>query len=233
MLTSLGFDTLIIHTNRFYSNLDQTLEYFYNLGIKNFLFLFDYDPLSDSISITKSKMTEFKNNLAKTSPRRIKIKSAINLHISKGAAFNDSLDQLYYNKSSKAIFLSLPLFIADNYEPISLDINHILYKKSAFPIFTSFEEIVESSSIDFCSKFISNPKICLSIDLNYLLNPNKEIVFNKILNDNSYILPSISYNIANYAGILSATDFAIEKYGKKAYFNICSQINRTSTKIAF
>ena len=232
MLTSLGFDTLVVHANRFYSDIPQTLEAFYALGIKTFLFVFDYDPLYDSIPIIKSKMSEFKKHFANIALRKFKIKCAINLHISHGAAFNDSITQLYYNKSSKAIFISLPLFTDANYDPISLDINHILYKKSALPIFTSFDKIVESSSIEFCSKFINNPRICISTDINYLFNPQKEIFFNKILTSNTLILPSISYNLSNYAGIMAATDFAIDKYGKKAYFNLCSQINKASTKIS-
>lgn len=233
MLTSLGFDTLVVHADRFYSDMHQALDAFYVLGIKNFLLVFDYDPLCDSISIIKNKMDNFKILCAKSASHRIKLKCALNLHLSQGAAFNDSLTRLYCNKASKTLLVSLPLFTDSNYEPIALDVNHLLYKKSVFPIFTSFEKIVESSSIEFCSKFINNPKIAISIDLNYLFNPQKEILFNKILNSNSLVLPSISKDISIYAGILSLAEFDIKKYGKKSYYSICSQINRTSSKLLF
>ena len=231
MINSLGFDTVIIHADRFYSNIDQTLEIFYTFGIKNFLFIFDYDPLSDSVSILKSKMNEFKNRYTKTASHRIKIKCAFNLNISHGISLNDSISQIYASKSSRSLFLSLPLFTHTNYDPIALDINHLLYKKSTFIIISSFEKIVESSNVEFCSKFINNPRIGLDIDLNYILNPQKEIFFHKILNSNSLILPSISRDIANYVGSLDAAGFLIEKYGKKSYYNLCSQINKASTKI--
>jgi hypothetical protein len=230
MLTSLGFDTLAIHVNRYNSSFDETLNFFYELGIKNFLFIFDYDPLNDSIAIIKSKMNELKNTYKKRS-FRINIKSAINLHISQGAGFHENINQIYCNKKSNSLLVSLPLFIKDNYEPISLDINNLLYKKSTFLYFTSFEQIIESSNLEFCSKFINNPRIGLLIDANYLLNPQKHIIFNKILNSNTLILPCISKDISYYAGILASTNFAIEKYGKKDYFKLCSQINKASVKI--
>lgn len=231
MLTSLGFDTIVIHTNRFYSDVNKTIETFYSFGIKNFLFIFDYDPLYDSTAILKSKIKEFKNIHKSQSPHRVKIKTALNLNISPGVAFNDSIDQIYISKKSKALFTSLPLFTDINYDPISLDINHLLYKKSSFLVFTDFEEIVESSSVEFCSKFINNSKIGICTDLNYLLNPEKKILFNKIITANCPILPSISRDFGNYAGILNSSEFIIKQYGKKAYYSLCSQINRASTKI--
>lgn len=229
MITSLGFDTIVIHTNRFYSDIDQAIKTFYSFGIRNFLFIFDFDPLCDSIAITKSKMNEFKN-IVKISPLHVKIKTAFNLSISPGAAFSDSINQIYANKKFKALFTSLPLFTNTNYDPIALDINHLLYKKSSFLVFTDFEKIVETSSIDFCSKFITNSRICICTDLNYLLDPQKKIFFNRILKANCLILPSISKDLANYVGALKSSEFIIEQYGKKAYYNFCLQINRASTR---
>ena len=231
MLHSLGFDTIAIHIDRFHSSIDQALIDFYNVGIKNFIFIFDYDPLCDSIAILKDKMNSIKKIYSKTPSIHIKIKCALNLHISQGAGFNNSVSQLYCNSSSKALLVALPLFTNDNYEPIALDINHLLYKKSSFLFLTHFDKIVESSSIDFCSKFINNSRIGLTVDLNYLLNPQKDKLFNLFLTSNSLIIPTISQNMANYAGILPSADFALNKYGKKEYYKLCSQINKASLKI--
>lgn len=231
MINSLGFDTIVIHHDRFYSDADYALESLYDLGIHNFLFIFDYDPLTDSVAILKSKINEFKNLRAKSSSHRIKIKCALNLNISTGIAFNDSINQIYASKSTKSLFLTLPLFTDANYAPIALDINHLLYKRSAFLIFTSFEKIVESSNLEFCSKFINNPRIGLDVDLNYLFNPQKDAFFNQILSGRSMVFPSISKDYGNYVGALESANLVIERHGKKAYFNLCSQINKASTKI--
>lgn len=231
MINSLGFDTIIINANRFYSDINQTLETFYTFGIKNFLFIFDYNPLYDSIPLLKEKMNSFKNIYSHTSLRGLKIKVAFNLNILQGAAFNNSINRIYANKNSKSIFVSLPLFTDTNYEPVALDINHLLYKKSTFLILNSFEKNIETSSLDFCLKFINNPRIGISVDLNYLFNPEKELFFKHALNSSSLILPSISKDLSNYVGILSAVDFAIDKYGKKSYYNICTQINKATSRI--
>lgn len=231
MINSLGFDTIVIHRDRFYSDIDCAIESLYSFGIHNFLFIFDYDPLTDSVAILKSKLNEFKNFHTKASSRRVKIKCALNLNISAGIAFNDSISQLYASKNTKSLFVSLPLFTDDNYDPIALDINHLLYKKSVFLILSSFEKIVESSNLDFCSKFINNSRIGLDIDLNYLFNPQKDDFFKRLLNSRSMIFPSISKDFGNYAGLLESANLAIDNYGKKAYYGLCSQINKASTKI--
>ena len=231
MLSSLGFDTIIVHADKISSNIEHAYNIFYEIGIKKVLLLFNYDPLCDSITLIKSRANEFKSLCSKYAYRRIKIKCALNLHITEGSVFNDSINRIYCNKSFKTIFVSLPLFTETRYQPIALDINNLLYKKKAFPVFTSFEKIIETSSLDFCSKFINNSRMGLTVDLNYLLNPQKDKLFNLFLTSNSLIIPTISQNMANYAGILPSADFALNKYGKKEYYKLCSQINKASLKI--
>lgn len=233
MLSSLGFDTIVVHADKISSNIEHAFNLFYEIGIKKVLLLFNYDPLCDSITLIKSRANEFKSLCSKYAYRRIKIKCALNLHITEGSVFNDSINRIYCNKSFKTIFVSLPLFTETRYQPIALDINNLLYKKKAFPVFTSFEKIIETSSLDFCSKFINNSKIGISIDINYLLNPQKEKVFKSLLKSSSLIFPTITHDISNYAGILPSTEFIIKKYGKKSYYSLCSQINRGSMKLLF
>ena len=233
MLDSLGFDTIIIHTSGFDKNIFSTFELFYPLGIKNYILLLDYDPLTDSIPLLKARLKEIKNFYTSNSMQRIKIKCALNMHICNGAAFNPSINQIYANNNSKILFTSLPLFTDANYQDIALDINHLLYKKSALPIFTSFNKSIESSNYEFCSKFVHNSKIGLSIDINYLFDPQKKAIFNDIVKSNSLVLPSVSSDTSNYAGIHASANYILEAYGKKSYYALCSQMNRCSAKIAF
>jgi hypothetical protein len=232
MITSLGFDTVLIHTNGYSKNISQTVELLYPLGIKNYIFLFDYDPLSDSIPIIKANLKKFKSICSDTVSHHIKIKCALNLHVCNGSAFNPSVDQIYADKRSKAIFTALPIFADVNYQSVALDINHLLYKKLTFPIFTGFDKIIESSNYEFCSKFINNSKIGIAVDLNYLLDPKNQYIFKEILKSNSLILPSISHDVSNYAGIKASAEFIIDQYGKKSYYALCSQINKCSSKIS-
>ena len=231
MITSLGFDTILIHYGAFSNDITSTFELLYPLGIKNYIFLVDYDPTFDSIPILKARLKELKKLYSDTSSHNVKIKCALNMHICNGSAFNPSIDQIYANKKSKALFIVLPLFADINYQSIALDVNHILYKKSALPIMTSFDKILESTNYDFCSKFVHNSKIGLGVDINYLLAPKNQSLFNDVIKSRSLIIPSISHDISNYAGIKASTEFIIDQYGKKSYYAICSQINKCSTKI--
>lgn len=231
MINLLGFDSIAIYVDRFYSDINYALTEFYRLGIKNFLFIFDYDPSADSIAIIKSKMNHFKALHSKLPSLRIHVKCALNLYINQGSAFNSSVNQLYCNKSSNTLLVSLPLFTDTNYEPISHDINHLLYKKSSFLVLTSFDKIIETSSMNFCSKFINNYRIGLALDINYLFNPEKALLFKSILNNNCPIIPTITQDMANYAGALASADFILNMHGKKEYYRLCSQINKASLKI--
>lgn len=231
MITSLGFDTVTVHTNNLNKNISDIFDLLCPLGIKNYIFLFDYDPSIDAISLYKARFNEFKKICTNTLSHRVKIKCAFNMYISNGSAFNPSLDQIYANRSSKILFLSLPLFADTNYQEISLDINHLLYKKSTLPILTNFDKILDTSDFEFCSKFIHNYRFGFSIDLNYLLDPCKKDIFKAFLESKSLILPSISPNTSNYAGIKASAEHIIDLYGKKRYYLLCSQINKCSSKI--
>lgn len=232
MLSFIGFDTIIIFYNRQTADdIVAIITLLYKIGIKNFIIVFDFDPLIDSISIIRSKIDNFNKSIRLVIPNRIKIKYTFNLVMSQGVAFNDAVQRLYANRKNKTLFLALPLFVDNNYDPIAIDINHLLYKRKITTIFTSFEKIIETSSLKFCMKFIENPKISFTVDINYLFNPEKQRFVNSVLTSNTLILPSISNSVSNYAGILSVADNALEIYGKKKYYNLCSQINHSSTKL--
>lgn len=234
MFCSLGFDTLLISYDRLhFSEFKDLVEYFFGLGIKNFIFIFDYNPNLDSISLVAEKFSNLKSYSSKFCFRGMKIKCAFNLNICQGAAFNDSLSRIFANRNNKTIFLSLPIFTDTVYDSFALDINHLLYKKRAFPIFTFFDANIETSGRDFCKKFISNPRIGISLDINYIYSPKNHDIVSEILKSNCFILPSVSGDISNYAGTAATIECFIDSYGKNDYFKLCSLINRCSDKVGF
>ena len=226
MITYLGFDTIVLHYRNYFDN--SIIDLLYSLGVKNFVFLFDYDPLTDSISIMRYKFEKFKKDILNSVTHRIKIKCVFNLIISPGAAFNKDISRLYANRKNKTLFLSLPMFTDTNYDLIARDINHLLYKNNITLVLSSFEKIIETTNLEFCQKFIKNPRIALSVDINYLLDPMKQTFFKSLLQSNSNILANISRDGANYVGILESTENILNKYGKKDYYKLCSQINHSS-----
>ena len=226
MITYLGFDTIVLHYRNYFNN--SIIDLLYSVGIKNFVFLFDYDPLIDSISIMRYKFEKFKKDILNAVAHHIKIKCVFNLIISPGVAFNKDISRLYSNRKNKTLFLSLPMFTDTNYDLIAKDINCLLYKNNITLVISSFEKIIETTNLEFCQKFINNPRIALSVDINYLLDPMKQNFFDSLLKSNSNILPNISRDVSNYAGILKSTDNILNKYGKKNYYKLCSQVNHSS-----
>ena len=52
MLCSFGFDTLVVSYDRLrYSEFKDLIEHFFKLGIRKYIFIFDYEPNTDSIAI--------------------------------------------------------------------------------------------------------------------------------------------------------------------------------------
>lgn len=234
MLYSLGFDTLIISYDRSrFSDFKNLMEHFYSLGIKNFIFIFDYDPTRDTLVQFSEKFNGVKKYCSQFASRRMKIKCAFNLNICRGAAFNSSVTKLYADKSSKSIFVGMPIFTDRVYDSFATDINHLLYRKSAFTVFSFFDLIIETAGRPFCKKFITNPHIGITLDVNYLFNPKNQDVFNEILKSNCLLIPTVSGDISNYAGVGASAEYALNLYGKNKYYKLCSQINKCSVKFGF
>ena len=227
MVPVLGFDTIIVHY-RSYSDNNYIFELLYNIGIKNYIFLFDYDPRCDSISVMRYKANQFKKSVLASVRYKIKIKCVFNLVLTPGAAFNDNISRLYPNRKNQILFLSLPIFTDKHYDSIAHDINYLLYKRKIKVVFSDFDKLIETTSLDFCNKFINNPRISLLVDINYLFDPAKQKLFKSVLSADSNILLSISKDISNYVGVLASFNNVIEVHGRKNCYRLCSQINHTS-----
>ena len=75
MLTSLGFDTIVVN-NRQYDDDDLCLlfDLFCACGIKNFIFLSDFNFENDSFSIERDKIISFKNKVSSVTNHKINSK---------------------------------------------------------------------------------------------------------------------------------------------------------------
>ena len=234
MLCSFGFDALVVSYDRLrYSEFKDLIEHFFKLGIRKYIFIFDYEPNTDSIAILTEKFNTLKQHCSNFGFRGLKIKCALNMNICQGAAFNSSLSRVFANKINKTIFVSLPIFADTVYDSFALDVNYLLYKQHAFPIFTFFDSNIETSGRDFCQKFISNQRIGISLDINYLFSPQNIDIVKEILKSNCMILPSISGDISNYAGVWAYVEHFWKFSSKTDYFKLCSQINKCSDKLIF
>lgn len=232
MIASLGFDSIIVNNNRFDDeNLSRLYEVFVPCGIKNFIFLFDFNISINSISLTFEKIKNFKNHLSNLSPRGIHNKVFCNLIFDKGSSFNPYLNRLFAVKKNKSVFISLPLFTDLNYESIAQDLNNLVYRLKSFSILSNFDMVVETSSFEFSQKLLGVPNIGTCLDINYLFDPQKLEIANSLIKSKALFIPSVSRDILNYVGIMNEADFFLEMIGKKNYYTLCSHILKCSSKI--
>lgn len=230
-MTPLGFDSLIIHHHHIdAAHISNTLLFFSNLGIKNFIFLFNYDPIISNTTAFQEKLKSCRKQLflIKNSVRlRINIFLFPNIILTGGYSSNPSFDKLYANRSFHSVFLSLPWFLDDDANGLSYDINHILYKKKAFPIFTDFDSVYQTSSPDLCDRLLSNRSLGISVDLNHVFSSMSDTLLKKGIS----VIPQISNELSNYVGILNYISNFKKKCGMIEHFNICRQIKSCSEKI--
>jgi hypothetical protein len=163
--------------------------------------------------------------------RGVNVKVFYNLLLERGAAFNKDIKRLYADKKHSSLFVSLPLMLDRNYDAIANDVNHLLYRRKAFPVFTDFNMTLETSSYDFCTKLLSSIKAGFCFDVNYLFDPKNVKLAETMLASGARLIPTISHDLSNYVGIMNEADFFMEKIGKSSYYRLCSLITGCSIRV--
>ena len=147
-----------------------------------------------------------------------------------GFSLNKDLQRFYAIKKQKSLFAELPLFTDNGFDNIAYDLNNLIYRKKSFAVFTSFDTVINTASKDFTEKLISNNKIGFSLDINFMINPNNASLLLELVESRAMILPAISHDLSNYAGVLNSAEFLVEIIGKKKYYQLISQINKCASK---
>ena len=230
MQFSIGFDTLIIN-NRFYSedDLSELFELFVPLGIKKFVFLFEFDLANTNLLRVNNKISLLNELLSRITPRGVHSAVKLELIFDNGASSNSDISKLYASRSKRSLFVALPMFPNTDDNGFATDLNRLIYRSGSFPIFTSFQNITETAPTDFTARLLSTPS-GFGFDLNYLLRTDRKELVSTLINNNSLVLPMISHELANYVGIVNEISYFKETYGKNEYYKLCSQINRCSIK---
>jgi len=230
MQFSIGFDTLIIN-NRFYSedDLSELFELFVPLGIKKFVFLFEFDLANTNLLRVNNKISALEALLSTITPRGVHTTVKPELIFDSGVSSNSGISKLYASRSKRSLFVELPIFPQSDDNGFATDLNRLIYRSNSFPIFTSFQNITETAPTDFTARLLSTPS-GFGFDLNYLLRTDRQKLTRTLIVNNALILPIVSHELANYVGIVNEISYFKETYGKNEYYKLCSQINRCSIK---
>lgn len=222
----LGFDALVINNHQYSDNdLRSLFELFAPVGIRKFIFLCEFDLSRDSFMITADKISRFEARLKELSPRGVHSVVRYELQFDTGATDNASLKKLFASRTKRSIFVSLPMFPNPDDNQFATDLNKLLYRMKGFPIFSSVQNLIETSPSEFSQKLLSTPA-GFSFDINYLFRTDHKDLTEALISGNTHILPMISNRLPNYVGIEKQIEYFCESFGKKQYYQLCSQINR-------
>lgn len=227
MPLSIGFDTLIANNRRYSEDeLSDLFSLFVPLDVKNFIFLCEFDLVSDSFHKANEKTSLLKDRLSRTAPRGVHANVKYELIFDRGAPDNPQLSRLFASRAKRSLFVSLPMFPQVDDNSFATDLNRLIYRSNSFPIFTSFHNLVETAPLAFTSKLMTTDA-GFAFDLNYLLRTDHPTLTERLFDVR--VLPMISHDIANYVGIVNEISYFQEIFGKKQYYRLCSQINRCCT----
>ena len=122
--------------------------------------------------------------------------------------------------------------LESNYDNISKDMNKILYRHKAFPIFANFDTVLNTSDHDFCCKLLRDIKAGFCLDINFMFDKANFPIMNKVLEYNTYILPKVSRELLEYENLDEMFGKFMVNIGKQNYYNkICHCMTKCAAKI--
>ena len=230
MQLSIGFDTIAVNNRRYSADeLSELFDLFVPLGVKNFVFLFEFDFARTSFLDANKKISMLEDRLSEVTPRGVHSIVKPELIFDNGAPYNSNLSKLYASRAKHSLFVSLPIFPNTDDNVFAADLNRLIYRSGSFPIFTSFENIVETAPADFTSK-LSSTGVGLGFDINYLLRADRNTLTKSLIDSNAMIFPMLSHELANYVGIVNEISYFQEICGKSQYYKLCTRINLCAAK---
>ena len=225
----LDFDTLLICNNHFdEESIKYTLNFFKSVGIRNFIFTYEFDRDVKPLSMAIQKLRTLKPYLSSHAPRGLRIYTAFNVILSEGCVFDPSFNRLAFRHSDR-IFAKLPFY---NYEAwLESDMNRLLYKNKLKPAFVSFERSFYTCDRAILDRFMSIKNALFCMDINYLTSiqatPDLELFLSRGIN----ILPCVSSDVFNYPGILKSFDLLKKRIGNPNYSKLCKSFYDSSKQI--
>ena len=231
MLSSLGFDTVVVNNHSYDSQSISTLfSLLYPNGVSNFIFLSDFGFTQNSFSLESSKIHGFKNDLKAISPRGVHSKIFYNLSFERGCAFNPEFERIYALRKFNSLFIELPMFLDNEYASLATDINYALYRRKTFALISNFDALTETTSDSLWKKLLAVPNLAFGLDINFIFAPKNVDKIRALINNNCPILPTVSHHVSNYVGIMNEAEFFMETIGKQNYYYLCNRIRKCSEK---
>ena len=225
----LDFDTLVICNNDFSEDfLLSCFDFFHELGIRNFIFTYDFDVANRPVSTGLETLRTLKPYLQTLKPRGVRIYTAMNVILSKDVAYNKDLARLTIPHTDR-LFINLPLF--DEHPWLESDLAHLVYRKKLSPMFTSFERNAITYDDTTIERFSRLPGTVFCVDANYMFSLRSQAKLTLLLKAGARILPSISNKMSDYVAVLQGYEDLKSRLGVPLYRELCKNIWETGTAL--
>lgn len=223
----LDFDTLLIDNQEFEDvDLIHTFRFFSDLGIKHFIFSYEVDCDRTTVPLALSKLKRFHKRLQHCKVRGSQIHSTLCLFLTERLVTHDMLKRLTFEESN-CLFLSLPLFVGDEW--IASDLNFLLYKQKMCPVFTSFERNLQTNSAALLNCISHISSAVYAIDAMFLTSDEGFAFAMDLIRKGCRILPCVSKHLSEYAGIQKSYLRLSNCVARSDYADLCKCFNYTKS----
>ena len=225
----LDFDTLLICNNYFdKESVKYRLEFFKSVGIRKFIFTYEFDRYAYPTSFAIQKFRTLKPYLKSLAPRGVRIYTAFNIVMTEGFVFDPSFNRFTFGHSNR-VFVDLPFYDYEHW--LESDMNRLLYKNKLNPAFTSFDRNFTVCDRDMLNRFLSIKNAVFCLDINYMTSINVTNDLENFVLRKTNILPCISNHIFEYPGIIKSFNLLQNRMGKQNYTKLCKIFYNSSKAI--
>lgn len=225
----LDFDTLVVCNHDFSEVfLADFFPFFHELGIRNFIFTYDFDVANRSVSEGLRLFRTLKPYLHRYQPRGTRVYTAINVILDQDVSYNQDLCRLALPQGNR-MFISLPIFTGNEW--LETELSRLVYRKRMQPIFTSFERNAITYSVDMLERFSRIPQTIFCLDANYMFSLRAQSKLTSLLCANVRILPCISNHMSDYVGIFNGYADLKNRLGLPLYQMLCKNMRESSISL--
>ena len=229
----VDFDSLVINRKNIdYDELKNLMLHFRSYGIRNFIIAYDVDLENEFIATIIYNIRNLKNNIRRIKPYGCKVHIAPNILYRPETIHNDSIKRLLFKKTNK-IFLRLPDYREFNEDDFLKSTNHLLYKLNYIPVFTRFEDALDTYPTHISNKIFKTRRAAFCIDVNHLSKQIGTVHIFSAMNSSSEImlLPSISGDLKDYKTLELLFSDIKKRYDYGIYLKFCAFMNSSIRKI--
>ena len=226
----LDFDTILIDNQLFDETiLLATFQFFSELGIRHFIFTYELDCDRMTIPAALSKLKHVQSRLKRCKTRGSRFYLALRPILTEGLVTHKQFKRLAFGQSSDCLFLSLPLFVGDEW--VASDLNYLLYKQKLNPVFTSFERNLQTNSKELVNSISHISSAVYALDAMLLTSNEGFAIAQDLIKNGCRILPCVSKHLSEYAGIQKSYAHLMDHVPSVDYFNLCKCFHYTKSFI--